>query len=79
MENKVKQYIMKAASEKGITVDHNTDLFESGVFDSLEIIEFLTYLEEELRISFEWDDLNYENFQSMDTIIQWIEDNGKDK
>lgn len=77
MEKKIEQYVTKVAVEKGISVNHNTDLFESGVFDSLEIIEFLTYLEEELQISFEFDDLNFEYFQTIDAIVQWMDNVGK--
>lgn len=77
VQKKIEQFITKAAQERGIKVSHSTDLFESGVFDSLEIIEFLTFLEDEMQVSFEFADLNFENFQTMETIIEWLKANGK--
>ena len=75
MEKEVRNYIEKTAKQKGIEVSYDTDLFSNGVLDSLEIVSFLTYLETELNVSFAPDDLNFENFQSIDSILNWISKN----
>lgn len=72
MEKEVRNFIQKTAKQKGIEVSCNTDLFSSGVFDSLEIVSFLTYLETELNVSFATDDLYFENFQTINSILNWI-------
>lgn len=75
MEKKVTDFINNIALKKGISLDNGTDLFASGVFDSLEIITFLAYLETELNISFEPSDLAIENFQTVESILQWLTKN----
>lgn len=72
MEQKILEFINKIASEKGITVERDTDLFGNHVLDSLEIITLLTYLQDELGIEFAPEDLKFDNFQSVDSILKWL-------
>lgn len=72
MQQKIIGYFKEIASEKDIEIDNSTDLFESGVLDSMEIIVFLTFLNEELQISIEYADLDFENFKSINLILDWI-------
>lgn len=74
VEYNIVQYVKKIALNKGIRIDKNTDLFECGIFDSLEIVKFLTYLEE-IGINLTFEDLNFEHFQSIDSIISWLKSN----
>ncbi len=73
MREKIIDYINEIALEKGIEADHNTNLFDNGILDSMEIILFLNFLEEELGLKIEYTDLNFENFYTIDSIMAWIE------
>lgn len=73
MEQKVLEFINKIANEKGIIVERDTDLFSEHVLDSLEIILLLTYLQDELKIEFVPEDLQYDNFQSVGSILRWLD------
>lgn len=73
MKDEIINYIQEVAFEKDVEVEDDIDLFASGIFDSMEIILFLTFLDEKLNIKFEFSDLNFENFQTIDSILNWIE------
>lgn len=48
--------------------DDGVDLIETGVLDSLALIELLTALEQEFEIRFDLADLDPEQFRSVDAI-----------
>ncbi len=73
MEQKILEFINRIADQKGIVVERETDLFEDSILDSMEIITLLTYLQDEFQIEFAPEDLQYDNFQSVASILQWIE------
>ena len=66
-------FFFDAASKKDQVIDENTDLFETNILDSMEIIVFLTFLQETCGIEFSLGDLDFENYQSVNTIMNWIE------
>jgi len=49
-----------------------TDLIEAGLLDSLALVELLAQLEESFNISISTDDLEIENFRSLDSIAKFI-------
>ena len=73
MKEKIVAYINDIADGKGISVTEDTDLYETGVLDSVEIIMLLSFLQDELGVQFDSDDLNYENFQTVAAIVRWAE------
>jgi acyl carrier protein len=50
----------------------NTDLVETGLLDSLALVELLAQLEETFGLSVSTDDLELENFRSMDSIARFV-------
>lgn len=72
MEKKIIDYINKVAADKGIVVDETTNLYDSGIMDSMEIILFLSYLDEKLNIKIYLSDLDFENFKSLQSIQVWF-------
>ena len=50
-----------------------TDLFDTGVLDSLAFIELLVQLEREFGVTTSVDDLESDNFRSIDSIAAFIE------
>ena len=49
-----------------------TDLIETGLLDSLALVELLARLEESFDVSISPDDLELENFRSIDSIARFI-------
>ena len=50
----------------------DTDLFETGVLDSLAFVELLLQLEREFGVAVSADDLDVENFKSIDRISGFV-------
>ena len=50
----------------------NTDLVETGLLDSLALVELLAQLEETFSVSVSIDDLELENFRSIASIAGFI-------
>ncbi len=72
MEEEIRAYINSIASEKGVEIDDNIDLYKCGVMDSMEMILFLTFLNEKLHIKIDFSDLDFENFISVNAITKWL-------
>ena len=50
----------------------DTDLVETGLLDSLALVELLAQLEETFGISVSTDDLEFENFRSIASIARFV-------
>ena len=72
MEQQIIDFLQNIASEKGVDVERDTDLFAYNILDSIGIFKLLTYLDEELGIEFSTEDLQFDYFQSVDSILEWI-------
>lgn len=72
MEEKIRNYVEKIASEKGAEIDNDTDLFATGIIDSMGIIFLLTYIQEEFGVVFINEEVNFENYQTVNSIISWL-------
>jgi acyl carrier protein len=59
------------ARRRGVTEHDN--LLETGVIDSLGVLEIVTFLQQEFSVAAEDDDLTPENFQSIAAISQFVE------
>jgi D-alanine--poly(phosphoribitol) ligase subunit 2 len=55
---------------------HDTDLFESGVLDSLAFVELLLQLEREFGVTTSVDDLDVATFQTIASIADFIHARG---
>ena len=48
-------------------------LLDSGIIDSLGILDLVTYLEETFEVVAEDEDLSPENFDSIDSLVRFVE------
>ena len=51
----------------------DTDLMETGLLDSLTLVELLAQLEETFGVSISIDDLEFENFRSIASIAGFVD------
>lgn len=66
----VSDYISQNADVKDI--DYNLAIFEEGLVNSLFAIDLMTFLERNFEIKITMDDLDMENFKSVNIIYNFI-------
>lgn len=54
-------------------LEDSSQLLEEGVLDSLGVLELVNYLQDELGVPVEDEELIPENFSSIDTIAAFVE------
>lgn len=57
----------------------DVDLFESGVLDSLAFVELLLQLEREFGVTVSLDELEVDNFRSIQRIAEFVEPRSVDQ
>jgi acyl carrier protein len=73
IEEKVKQYVKStAAIPPDFELKNETLLFEEGLFDSMGFMTLINFIQEELKIQPNDDDLIVENFESINAIVNFI-------
>jgi methoxymalonate biosynthesis acyl carrier protein len=55
-----------------VVPDEDSNLFEQGLLNSLQIISLVVFLEEKLGLSFDFNDLTEENLKAVRTIVDLI-------
>jgi len=73
IEAKITEYVKNTAA---ITADfdlkNDTLLFEEGLFDSMGFMALINFLQEELSIQPNDDELVVENFESINAIVGYV-------
>jgi acyl carrier protein len=64
------QHFPLARTQKIVDTDH---LLEKGILDSLGILEVVTFIEHEFHIILNDDELMPENFQSIKSIVAFVQ------
>ncbi|MCA9471148.1 MAG: acyl carrier protein [Nitrospirales bacterium] len=64
------EHIPKA---RQMSIQDDEQLLENGLLDSLGILDVVTHLEEEFGISISDDELTPDNFQSIRTMYQYVQ------
>ncbi len=76
IQNAVKDFLYEDHLEeefKGLNVDDS--LLESGIIDSVKMLDLIGFLEETYKIEVDDDDLYPENFDTLNAIAEYV--NGK--
>ena len=72
----VKQFILRSINLPHLDDDDN--LFESGIVNSLFAVQLMTFVEKNFAIEVEMDDLDIENFKSLNATTAFVvRKNGK--
>lgn len=72
MREEIRKYIEDLAAKKNITIDNSTDLFETGILDSLGIVLLLAFIDEKLEIKLNMETLEADKFRTIDSIIEFL-------
>ena len=70
-KREVKDYILSNARLQDL--DDTTDIFESGIVNSLFVIQLMTFLEKDFSIKITMDDLDMSHFRSVGSIAAFVE------
>lgn len=71
----LKSLVQKLTPRAGLTeLSQDTDLFAAGVLDSLSIIQLITQLEKNFAFTFDFNDLKFENFRSLNDLQRLLQD-----
>jgi acyl carrier protein len=77
-EDRIREFVLKhfpLARKKGFAAGENW--LETGLLDSLGILDLVHFLEEEFSIVISDDDLLPENFQSLEAVTQFVKKNSQ--
>lgn len=70
IESTVRKFVGKYVSEPEI--DSDLDLFATGLVNSLYAMQLVLFVEKEYGIQVANEDLDYENFKSVNAIVSFI-------
>jgi acyl carrier protein len=69
---KLRNFISETTFTDIEKIKENTLLFEEGIFDSLGFLSLISFLNEEFGVEVENQELNEENFESINAIVEFI-------
>lgn len=75
IEGIVKDFIVRERADKNIgTLDGQTDLIDSGILDSLFLMQLVAFLEDSFGLSLNPESVTPENFASMERIAVLVQE-----
>jgi acyl carrier protein len=69
LTQKIHGYIAEHVDE---SFDNDTEIFEEGIVNSLFAIQLMTFLEKEFAIKITMDDLDMDNYKSVNAIAKFV-------
>lgn len=69
---KLRNFISEITFTEVEKIKENTLLFEEGIFDSLGFLSLISFLNDEFSVEVDNNELNEENFESINAIVDFI-------
>ena len=73
MHDEIRDFITNDLNKKDMKIENQTSLFKNKILDSLNISELIMFLEDQYSIEVGMSDVNYDNFDSIDNIVGYIQ------
>lgn len=75
--NEIKSRVMEMLMENipeltGVEIANDTMLISSGYVDSFSVIQMISLFESEFSVTIDLDDINYEDFETIDSIVDKV-------
>ena len=64
---------VRARGSRHASVTSQTDLLESGLLDSLLLVDLIFHVEETYSVRFESDQVNPSNFRTIEDIVSFVQ------
>jgi acyl carrier protein len=77
LEESLRSYILNlpAVRAQGLTtLDASDDFVQMGIFDSISLLEFVMHIEKLLGIKIPGEDVDPENFGTLEAIIEYLQE-----
>lgn len=71
-KNEIKKIVEKWLIKKNKKKEANKNLFKEGIIDSFEVIDFISYLEDEFKIKFNSNEFQDPKFMILNNIVNLI-------
>jgi acyl carrier protein len=72
-ESRIQEFVLQTFPlARKRNVAGSTDLLETGVIDSMGVLDLVGFLQQEFAISVEDDDLTPENFRSIECMAEFV-------
>ncbi len=74
MESVINNYVSRELIKNSevLPLENTTSLIESGILDSLSVLELATFLEQQFGVVVAPEDLIPENFETIDAICRYL-------
>jgi acyl carrier protein len=73
LKSKIKDYIIESTLDDVEKINDNTLIFEEGTLDSMGLLFLIEFLKDEFNIETNDEELVVENFQSINSILNFVE------
>ena len=73
LKYKVKDYIIEASMEDAKNIQDDTQIFETGLLDSMGLLFLIEFLKEKFDVEVDDEELNPKNFESVNSIADFVE------
>jgi acyl carrier protein len=71
---KIDALLMRLNGERTKELNSSDDLFSAGALDSLRLIQLAMMMEEEYGFQFDYSDIQYESFRSIESIARLLKE-----
>ena len=79
IKSEIKNYIIEASLEDAKKIKDDTMIFDSGLLDSMGLLFLIEFLKEKFDVEVEDDELNPKNFESVNSITEFVKEKLKSK
>ena len=69
----IKKYIIEASLSDAKNVKDDTLIFDEGLLDSMGLLFLIEFLNDELDVKVDDEELNPKNFESINSIVLFVE------
>ncbi len=73
MKEEIKNYIVEASLSDANKIKDDTLIFDEGLLDSMGLLFLIEFLNENYKIEVSDEELNPKNFESVNSIVSFIE------
>ena len=73
MKEQIRDFVCKTTFSDPLKINDATLLFDEGIFDSMGLLNLISFLEEDFSIKVEDSELDAANFGSIDAITSFLE------
>lgn len=73
MKEQIREFVCKTTFSDPKKVKDNTLLFDEGIFDSMGLLNLISFLEENFSVKVDDSELDAANFGSISAIVSFLE------